>query len=612
MAKAIVSLDQPTVHTHAFQKSTKDKNRGSNLLDHDEQFVARLMEYPNQGEVVVRVTARAKLAKGRGLPQLRVAIGYRADVHAPHEYLPILDIENEEFQTYEFRGRIEDFPLPSKTQSKFPGLLIWVDNAYAEGREKPRKRGKKTKDKAKLASATPYPSIEIQEVEFSGPLFKAWPPAHHTNILFPSSKRESKETAYVSDVVKRFMTRAYRRPVAAKECKPYVRFYAQLRSAGSSLEESMRETLASVLISPSFLYLIEPAQEQTRPLTDWELASRLSYFLWSTMPDDELFSLASSGDLRQPATLNEQVDRMIRDPRSRQFVENFAGQWLDVNAVDRVAVNPEYYPDFQNELKTSIREETLAFFEALLQQDLSALNILDSRFAMLNESLANHYGIRGPNSSQFERVELTSDQRHRGGVLTHASVLLGNSTGEDSHPVKRAVWIRDRLLGDPPADPPPDVPELNATDPKFSSLSVREQLRVHRDTESCNDCHRGIDPWGIALENFGADGLWRDEIQRKKVKGRGFLTMDVETATVLPDGTTIDGVQDLKTYLVNHRSEQFAKALTTKLLSFALGRSVDVTDDATIEELTKTFADNDYRLQPLIRAIAASETFQSK
>ena len=287
----------------------------------------------------------------------------------------------------------------------------------------------------------------------------------------------------------------------------------------------MRETLAMVLISPDFLYLFEPAKDQRR-LNDWELAARLSYFLWSTMPDERLTQLATEGKLREGELLRGEVARMIADPRSWQFVEQFAEQWLDVGAIDRVAINPEFYPDFDNALKSSMRGETLNFFATVLYEKLSVLNFLDSDFTMLNEPLAKHYGLSGPRGSQFERVDLTGSRR--GGVLTHASVLLGNSTGDDSHPVKRAVWLRERLLNDPPADPPPNVPSLDSTDPNFAALPVREQLRLHRQDAACNDCHRGIDPWGIALENYGADGLWRDEILRKKAKGKGLEGQPVE------------------------------------------------------------------------------------
>ena len=258
-----------------------------------------------------------------------------------------------------------------------------------------------------------------------------------------------------------------------------------------------------------------------------------------------------------------------------------------------------------------MQAETLQFFSEVFYKNESALNFLDSDFAMLNEPLAKHYGLPGPRGSEFERVELGPDSQ-RGGVLTQSSVLLGNSTGADSHPVKRAVWIRERLLDDPPADPPPNVPSLDSTNPEFASLSVREQLRLHREEPACNDCHRGIDPWGISLENFGADGLWRDEILRKRSKGKGRVGQPVTTNTTLPDGFELAGVQDLKAYLLEHRRQQFARAFTSKVLSYALGRSLEITDEATLDELTTKFVEADYRIAQLVQLVVASEPFQSK
>jgi len=329
------------------------------------------------------------------------------------------------------------------------------------------------------------------------------------------------------------------------------------------------------------------------------------------MPDERLLQLARKDRLHEADVLHEEVTRMIKDERSRQFVEQFAEQWLDVGAVERVAVNPEFYPDFDNDLKGAMREETLQFFAEVLSTNESAVNFLDSDFAMLNEPLAKHYGLTGPRGSKFERVELDAESR-RGGLLTQASILLGNSTGADSHPVKRAVWIRERLLDDPPADPPPNVPTLDSTDPEFASLPVREQLRLHREEPACNDCHRGIDPWGISLESYGADGLWRDEILRKRRKGKGLAAQPVITNATLPDGYELAGVEDLKVYLLEHRRRQFARAFTSKVLAYALGRSLELTDRETLDAVTGQFVEADYRIPQLIQLVVASELFQSK
>lgn len=610
LRKAIVLGPRPEVIRQEFTKTVKDKNRGSNILDKDQQFIVKLMEYPEEGEVIIRTTVRAKHAENRGYPQLRAAIGYRADVQAPRAFIKSQDVASEDWQEFQFRSRIENFPLPSKTQSKFPGLLVWLDNSYAEGRDKPLKaRGNGKKQKQTKGPLT-YPQIEVQSMEFIGPVFEQWPPRHHTALLAPRKSGEN-EAAHVSKLLTRFMSRAFRRPVDKSETLPYLKFYQSIRPTLTSFEEAMQETFAMILISPDFLYLVEPSSETKRPLNDWEMASRLSYFLWSTMPDTQLFKLAREKKLRDPKVLQSEIERMISDERSWQFIEQFADQWLDLGAVQRVAINPNYYPKFDDALKTSMRQESLHFFKEIFQKDLSALNFLDSEFTMLNEPLAKHYGLTGPRGSSFERVAL-NPKDHRGGVLTHGSILLGNSTGEDSHPVKRAVWIRERLLDDPPSDPPPNVPNLDSTNPDFANLSVRDQLAAHREEPSCKDCHRGIDPWGIPMESYGGDGLWRDKILRKKTKGKGMNKLPVETETILPDGHEIGSIVDLKSYLLKNKKDQFAKAFTSKLLTYALGRRLEITDEKAVEDLTGKFIANNFRIKPLIQLVVASETFQTK
>ena len=610
LAKAIVTGSRPKFFEKEFTVSVNDKNRGSNILDKDQQFIAKLLDYPEDGEILIRAKVKAQFAEDRGYPQLRAAIGYRADVQAPRGFLKPVDITSEDWQIIEFRARIENFPLPSKSQSKFPGLLLWLDNAYAEGHDKPIKaRGKGKKKKAQKGPLT-YPRIEVASMQFIGPILDDWPPAQHKAILLPSKQR-SNEEAYSKIVIRNFMRRAFRRPIHDEEIVPYYRFFRSTRPKMETFEDAIRETLAMVLISPDFLFLVEPSGSSKRTISDWELASRLSYFLWSSMPDTHLLNLAKKEALRKPGILEKEISRMISDERSWQFVEQFADQWLDIGALQRVAINPNYYPKFDPTLKASMRGETIHFFGELFQKNLSALNILDSNFTMLDEPLAKHYGLSGPKGSRFERVSIKPGD-HRGGVLAHGSILLGNSTGEDSHPVKRAVWIRERLLDDAPAPPPPDVPALDSTDPNFAALSVRDQLAEHRKQISCNECHRNIDPWGISLENFGADGLWREQILRKKVKGKGMIKLPVLSEAILPDGKKIEGIADLKKYLLEDRREQFARAFTSKLLTYALGRRLELIDQKTVNELTSKFIKSDYRIRDLIHLIVASKTFQSK
>jgi len=627
LTKVIVTGQAPPVFRHVLEEGRESGGRAladfdrSSVLGRTSIFLARIEEdYPEHGEFLVRVRARAELTEGHGYPRMEVALGFRADTQFPHKTAGAVDVRSEQVMSYEFRGRIEDFPLPSRTQSKFPGLLIKVSNLYDDGSPKPEqttvevstKGGKKTKTKQVWPEEPCWPKLHVESVEFVGPVFASWPPKHHTDILFPSPRRARDERAYVAEVLQRFMMRAYRRPASPDQLTPLLRFFDQARSTLPTFEEAIRETLAMVLISPDFLYLVETGGDERRPLDDWEIASRLSYFLWSSMPDERLFTAAEQGALHQPDELRRMADAMLDDPRSWQFVDQFVDQWLDVSAVDRVAVNPEFYPQWDDALKPSIRLETKHFFSEVVHADLSALNFLDSDFAMLNAPLARHYGIPGPRGMEFERVAL-EPECHRGGVLAQASVLLGNSTGEDSHPVKRAVWIRERILNDPPADPPPNVPALDAEDADFARLSVRRQLEVHRQQAACNDCHRGIDPWGIALEEFGADGLLRDQIPRRDPENRRqMLHQPVASETTLPDGTAIRGLDDLKAYLLAVRCDQFAGAVVRKVLTYALGRSLELTDEPVVESLTKDFVEHDYRLRHLIEEVVTSEPFLTK
>jgi hypothetical protein len=631
MSRAIVTTEEPDVADSTQTDTTTDKKKGNwtNILGRSGAFVFRSTEFPDEGDFLIRIKARAILPDNAPYPQLRVVLGYRADTQTPSEDVGMLEVASTEFQDYEFRGRLETFPLQSRTQSKYPGLLLWLTNAYSDGKPalKPRQEviespepeavkgsdKKKKKRKPKTRTVYPldpdFPKIEIESVSFKAPIFESWPPAHHTRILFPSDLAENDPVAYTRQVLERFMRRAFRRPATPDEVEMMVAYFQEVRPTFATLEAAMRETLAMILVSPDFLYLVEPSAGKSRKLDDHELASRLSYFLWSSMPDDHLFELADAGKLRDPQALQVEVQRLLSDPRSLNFVEHFSDQWLDLAGMNRVAVNPEYYPTFRNELKPHMRQETQQFFNEILRNDISALAFLDSDFAMLNQPMAEHYGLSGPRGVSFERVALTKD-RHRGGLLAQASVLLANSTGEDSHAILRGVWIRERLLDDPPAPPPPNVPNLNQENRDVASLPLKEQLKEHRENEACARCHRGIDPWGIALEEFDAIGLLREKIQRKS--GKKMLAFDVDAKATLPGGHEVDGLNELKAHLLSKKHEQFARTLVTRLLAYSLGRSLELSDHETVDELTATFIKSDYKLQQLIQSIAASDAFGSK
>ena len=609
--RVIVSAAAPQVFHHEFTESKIDNWLGnaqrSQRLGRQQEFLAKMKDdYPEVGDFVVRVKLNAELKPDKGYPLLEVSVGYQPDTEILMREFELVEITTEGSQTHEFRGRLENFPLPVRGQGKFPGLVVRVRNRYDDGSPLPKEL---TDKKQEYPDEPDSPVIVVQSVEFHGPFFDQWPPLSHRRILFESGQRETDEQGYVLQVLQRFMARAFRRPISDLEISRMMEFHDSIRADFPTLEEAMRETLAMVLIQPDFLYHFEPSGDSKRPIQSHELASRLSYFLWSSMPDEPLEKLCIDGRLMDPKVMASEVDRLLADPRSMSFVRQFTDQWLHLEYMDRVAVNREFYPQFDDSLKEQMRAETHAFFAELMHQEQSALNLLSSDFAMLNEPMAKHYGISRIYGRTFRRVELGAGS-HRGGLLGQAGILLGNSTGADSHVVRRAVWIRDRLLNDPPSPPPPDTPPLEKADPEFLKLSVREQLEIHRSREACARCHRGIDPWGIALENYDAIGLWRDEV-RRKVNGK-FETVPVKSADNLPNGVPLDGVESLKAYLVNQRKEDFARSLVTKLATYALGRRLELTDQATIDQLTTQFAANDYRIRGLIQSIVASELFLTK
>ena len=618
LQRAIVEGPAPAIFEHSADETVADKGKGNwtNRLGRSGQFVARIPEFPDEGEFTLQVRTRAEIPAGSAWPVMQIKLGFRADVSSPARVVGTIDVANTTTKEFSFHGRFEEFPIQSRTQSKYPGMLIWIENIYSDGKTAPKPEqvveqlpnGKKRKTTV-WKEDPQFPKIIVESIAFKAPVFATWPPQHHTRIIprLPASVDDERSAAERS--LRTFLPQAFRRSVDDGDVQTFMKFFDAVRLTLDSFEAAMREVIAMALVSPDFLYIAEPNSDG-QPLNDFELANRLSYFLWSTMPDQQLFELAKSGSLNQPQQLGTEVGRMLRDPRSNAFVEQFADQWLDLSGIDRVAVNPEFYPDFDNALKPQFRQETQKFFGEVLHSNESALAFLDSDFVMLNQSLADHYGIAGPRGSAFERVDLPAES-HRGGLLGHGSVLLANSTGDDSHPIKRAVWIRERLLDDPPAPPPPNVPDLNQELPELAQLPLKKQLELHLENDACAGCHLSIDPWGVALERFDAIGLQRKYIRRRSSDKKGqFVKHAVDTATRLPDGYRIDGLADLKAYLVTYKSQDFARTLVVKLLTYALGRTLEFSDDDTVDNLTLRFVKSGYQLRTLIRDIACSEVFR--
>ncbi len=632
LADAIVTGEQPELYVFTQTKTAVGKLPNRKVAGHKPvrpEFVLDLKEFPRNGEFELKVTARAAIPNDQGLPRMRVSMGHVPGIiHVPRGKVGEVDV-SDKTETFTFRGRMEDFPQPGPIafgNSGFKGMIVLIDFVDADGNElrypdrtyaqppaKPQKKpgGKKKPEPKNEPATVSFGSrldIEVTSVEFKAPAYTSWPPPSHQRLLFDSQNSDD-EPRYVRELLERFMTSAFRRPATKEEIEQTAQLFEVIRPKTDSFEEAVRETFASVLVSPHFLYVVERRDPQSgnHRITDFELASRLSYFLWSSAPDQQLLQLAHQGKLHDSKVLKQQVERMLEDVRSSEFVCRFIDQWLDLDALNRVAVNPEYFPDFDNELKQDMQKETQAYFAVLLHEDHSALELLDSDWTMLNLSLARHYGLQGPRSSRFEQVDLKPASRP-GGLLGQGAFLLANSNGEDAHPIKRAVWILDRLLDSPPASPPPDVPELDAESPDLARLTLKEQLEVHRQKESCANCHQGIDPWGIPLENFDAVGRWRIEVPRHKKRP----ATAVDATSVLPDGKKIDGVDQLQRYLVEDCSEKFARSLVKRLMAYGLGRSLDFGDRKAIQTLTSRFVENDFRLKSLIIDFVQSETFQTK
>ena len=628
LKKALIEAPQPERFEHigsenAARKAGRSKEkRHTRNIQPGNAFWTRMMEYPTEGPVRVRVKAHAIIPDGKGPPRMRVWVGLRADTYVPGGQIgEDIDVEAtaEEPGIYEFNGFLEHYPA-LKLSANFPGMVLMVQNVYDDGSDAIQLLDLKINQQLKkLDKPDPQQAwLVVESVEFVANEFEFWPPAHHQTILFQGAAIPEDEAGYAKRVIKRFMMRAFRRPPTSGEVDDVLSFFEEVRPDYSSFVESMRQALSMVLISPPFLYLMEPIDEGkgARKLTSYEVASRLSYFLWSTMPDEELMELASNRKILRPSVLREQVKRMLGAPKAKRFVEQFTDQWLDLQALERVAVNPQFYPDFDDRVKIAMREESQAFFAEILHNDLSALNFIDSDFTMLNERLAKHYGIEGVRGNAMQRVALKPEHR-RGGVLTQGSMLVGNSTGEDSHPIDRAVWILERLLNDPPSPPPPNVPALDSETPGFAQLTLKDQLAVHREDPACTNCHRKIDPWGIPLEHYDATGLYRTEAIRLLASEKGRTRTQKEFAVLdaqdtMPDGHQIHGVEELKAYLLTEKKDQFSETLVAKLTTYALGRSLEFTDKAAIEKISKDFQKHDYRLNQLIHSIVTSKLFLTR
>jgi hypothetical protein len=415
----------------------------------------------------------------------------------------------------------------------------------------------------------------------------------------PASR--SAERTCAQQILSRLARRAYRQPVGVTEMAPILEFYAAGREQGS-FDAGIQRGLQRILSSPRFMFRSERDPESLAPgavhrVSDLELASRLSFFLWSSIPDDALLTAAASGALRQPGTLESQVRRMLADPKAGALVANFAGQWLHLRNVRSVLPNSDEFPDFDDNLRQAFRRETELLFESILREDRSALDLLRADYTFVNERLARHYEIPNVYGSRFRRVPVADDARR--GLLGHGSVLAVTSHAERTSPVLRGKWVLENLLGLPVPPPPADVPSLKGNEEGQKPRTLREQLAEHRASPVCASCHRVMDPVGFALENFDAVGAWRTKEPGGPIDASGQLA----------DGTPIDGVVTLRKAILD-RPELVIGTMTEKLLTYALGRGVEARDMPAVRAIVREAAKRDYRLSAIVMGVVKSVPFQ--
>lgn len=471
------------------------------------------------------------------------------------------------------------------------------------------------------------PGLAVQYIDVEGPLNPVWPPESHRRLMgelkqknFPvENDRERVEV--VSDtprddaerLLTAFTRRAFRRVTMSEDVAPFLAIVQARMDKGATFEQGLRAALKGILISPEFLFL----REVPGKLDDHALACRLSYFLWSSMPDDELFRLAEQQQLNRPEVLRAQVERLLSHPRSAAFTENFLGQWLGLREIDSTEPSHILYPEFDHLLKVSMIRETELFFEELLKHDLSLTNFVSSDFTMLNGRLARHYGMGGIEGWEFQKRSLPAES-HRGGVMTMASVLKVTANGTTTSPVLRGAWVLDRILGTPPEPPPEGVA---AIDPDIrGATTIREQLSKHRSDAACASCHASIDPPGFALESFDCIGGWRDNY---RVTGNGNAVFVegrrmpyhtgkvVDPSDVTEDGEPFRNIDDFKRLMLRDK-DQLTRALTMKLMTYATGAAPTRPDRPEVELIVSRIRDRNYGLRSLVHEVVQSPLFQNK
>lgn len=554
--------------------------KGTHLLS------VRLSDQTNLKRLVFnRIDDQHSLAKRfaafqKRSPSVGVHVGLRRDCGSTlsrvGEPIPVTEREPRE---YLFEGAINDFPSPDVEKDNVNYLAgvreIGIRCEYTDGRDTPR--------------------LLIRSVEFEGPYYDSWPPASHRLIFFDSPNRE-RPAAYARDIIRRFASRAFRRPANDSELVPIFEVWKEAYAKQNDFQQSVKDALLVVLTSPQFLMLIENSHgPEPEDLDSFELASKLSYFLWNTAPDDRLLDLAATNRLYD--SMDSELERMVRDDRFGQFVREFASQWLSLDKFDVVSIDSQRFKKLTRSVKAELRQEPIQFVRHLFQQNLSARNLIESDFVMANEVVANYYGLADRLESGFAFKPIQHDNPHLGGLLTQAGILAGLTDGRESNPIKRGAWVARKIVAEPPDDPPPNVPKLPEDD--GAGLTLQQKLERHRNQEGCAKCHSGIDPWGFPFEQYDAGGLFKKETT-------------VDSRSKLPDGHEVADVNALRRYLANDRIDQVAFSLLKHIATYASGRGLRYDELELLRRKAVEFRDRDYRLQDMLRYVVRSDLFLKK
>ncbi|MEC9091594.1 MAG: DUF1592 domain-containing protein, partial [Planctomycetota bacterium] len=512
-------------------------------------------------------------------PKLGVHLGLRRDCGSTLARVghPV-DVRSAEFKEFVFQGAIQNFPNPDVEANNVNYLAgireIGVRSEYTDGRDRPQ--------------------LMIRSIEFEGPYYDSWPPPTHQALLIEPSEPKNL-TATAQKIIGDFATRAFRRPLSESELPELMKVFEDSYSTSNDFSQSIKDTLLVVLTSPPFLFLLEESRTpKPEPLTDYEMASKLSFFLWDSPPDQQTLELAKKGGLRN--SLEQEVARMVANPKFNNFCQEFCRQWLELDRLEVVEVDRKRFPRLDRDTKTELGKEPAEFLRHLVQHNLPAENLIDSQFVMANEVTASYYQLQPLPENGFNFTAIPTENPALGGLLSQAGILAGLSDGRESNPIKRGAWLARKIIAEPPEDPPPNVPQL-ATETR--QLPLRERLAAHRNQKGCLKCHSGIDPWGLPLEDFDAGG----QFQSKN---------NVNSRSVLPDKTEINGFLALKKYLAQDRIDQVAFCFTKQVATYAIGRSLTYNEIETVKRKCVKLKAQNYRLQDILLTVVNSSFFLEK